>query len=151
MSVQRFTTNLVKAGTRVIIVIPFDPHQVWGDKPCHHIAGSINGYAVRGALDSDGTQHTLSLGAAWRRDSGLAVGDSVNVELAPEGPQVADLAPDVAAALNAAPSARSFFEGLATFYRTGYLRWIDGARRPEARAARIRQMVDLLEAGKKQR
>ena len=57
----------------------------------------------------------------------------------------------IAAALEASPTARAFFEGLATFYRKGYLRWIDGARRPETRVSRIREMVGLLDAGKKQR
>ena len=95
--------------------------------------------------------YLLSLGTAWRRDSGLDVGDPVEVVLAPEGPQFVDLASDLAAALDASHPARAFFEGLATFYRTGYLRWIDGARRPETRASRIREMVRLLEAGKNKR
>ena len=71
--------------------------------------------------------------------------------LEPEGPQADALAGDVVAALDAEPEARGFFAGLATFYRKGYLRWIDGARRPEVRSARIAEMVALLKAGKKQR
>jgi uncharacterized protein YdeI (YjbR/CyaY-like superfamily) len=79
------------------------------------------------------------------------VGDGVEVLLSPEGPQFADLAPDIAAALDSAPEARAFFEALATFYRTGYLGWIEGARGAETRAARIEEMVSLLKAGEKQR
>jgi hypothetical protein len=148
---QRFTATLVKAGTKTVLPIPFDPDGVWGPKPRHHIAGSIGGHAVRGTLTSDGTAYVLSLGPTWRRDNGLKVGDFVEVELAPEGPQFADLAPDIAAALGVSPQARAFFEGLSTFYRKGYLRWIDGARRPETRASRIHEMVGLLEAGKNKR
>jgi hypothetical protein len=151
MSVQRFKTTIAKAGNRTALPIPFDPDTIWGKKPRHHITGSINGRAVRGALVADGTRYVLSLGAAWCRDNDLSVGDPVEAELSPEGPQLADLAPDIAAALEASPSARAFFEGLATFYRKGYLRWIEGARRPETRASRISDMVGLLEAGKKQR
>jgi hypothetical protein len=74
------------------------------------------------------------------------------VTLQPEGPQVDSLAPDVAAALDARPEARVFFESLATFYRRGYLRWVDATtRRPDVRAARIVEMVELLAAGHKQR
>lgn len=47
--------------------------------------------------------------------------------------------------------AKAFFEGLATFYRNGYLRWIEGAKRPETRSARIVEVLGLLKAGKKQR
>jgi hypothetical protein len=50
------------------------------------------------------------------------------------------------------PAAASFFDGLAQFYRKGYLTWIAGTkRRPEERARRIAEMISLLEAGKKQR
>ena len=39
-----------------------------------------------------------------------------------------------------------------TFYRKAYLRWIDGTkRRPDVRARRIAEMVELLEAGRKER
>ena len=37
-------------------------------------------------------------------------------------------------------------------YRRAYLRWIDATkRRPELRAARIAELIDLLKAGKKER
>jgi uncharacterized protein YdeI (YjbR/CyaY-like superfamily) len=86
------------------------------------------------------------------RHAGIAVGSEVPVELAPEGPQRGDLAEDIAAALEASPAAGAFFDTLAQFYRKAYLRWIDGTtRRPELRAARIAEMIDLLTAGIKQR
>ncbi len=88
----------------------------------------------------------------WLRDVGVAAGDDVIVELAPEGPQRADLADDIAAALAASPAAAAFFDTLAQFYRKASLRWIDAtARRPDLRAARIAEVVDLLAAGIKQR
>ena len=151
MTKHCFEATIVKLNSRAVLPIPFDPNEVWGEKQRHHITGSINGYRIRGAIDWEGTQPVLSLGPAWRRDAGLDVGDRVEVTLAPEGPQFADLAPDIAAALEGAPEARAFFEALATFYRKGYLKWIEGARKPEARAARIEEMVALLKAGEKQR
>ena len=48
--------------------------------------------------------------------------------------------------------AAAFFDTLAQFYRKAYLRWIDATtRRPELRAARIAEVVDLLAAEIKQR
>jgi uncharacterized protein YdeI (YjbR/CyaY-like superfamily) len=80
------------------------------------------------------------------------VGDEVVVELTPEGPQRADLAEDISAALAANPAAAAFFDTLAQFYRKAYLRWIDATtRRPDLRAARIAEVVDLLAAGIKER
>ena len=58
----------------------------------------------------------------------------------------------MAAALAARPEAREFFDALATYYRKGYLRWVDATRRrPDVRAARITEMVELLAAGHKER
>jgi uncharacterized protein YdeI (YjbR/CyaY-like superfamily) len=94
----------------------------------------------------------LALGPSWHRDSGIAVDEEVEVVLEPEGPQRDELAPDVTAALEAEPEARRFFESLATFYRRGYLSWIDATkRRPDLRAQRIAEMVSLLKSGKKER
>jgi uncharacterized protein YdeI (YjbR/CyaY-like superfamily) len=88
----------------------------------------------------------------WMRDADVAVGSDVIVELAPEGPQRSELADDIAAALEANLAAAAFFDTLAQFYRKAYLRWIDATtRRPDLRAARIAEVVDLLAAGIKQR
>ena len=142
---------MAQAGSRVFIPLPFDPNAAWGQKEKHYITGAVNGCPVRGALEREGGAYRLPLGAAWRRDNGLAAGDVVRVELSPEGPQLDRMAPDVAAALEAEPKARVFFEGLATFYRKNFMRWIESAKRPETRANRIAEMVALLKAGKREK
>jgi uncharacterized protein YdeI (YjbR/CyaY-like superfamily) len=96
--------------------------------------------------------YRLTIGAAWLRDCPIKPGMEVEVILAPEGAQLGDLDADVAAALAAEPEAGRFFESLAQFYRKAYLRWLDGAkRRPEVRAERLREFVELLKAGRKSR
>lgn len=151
MTTEYFTAIVARSGSRTYIALPFNPNEVWGVKQRHHITGSVNGCAVRGSLGSDGTQYFLLLGAAWRGDNGLEAGAKVDVVLSPEGPQSAQLSPDVAAALDSEPEARAFFEALATFYRNTYIKWIESAKRPETRAARIAEMIKLLKAGKKQK
>jgi bacteriocin resistance YdeI/OmpD-like protein/uncharacterized protein DUF1905 len=136
---------------RTFIAIPFNPNEVWGVKQRHHITGTVNGYGVRGSLGSDGKQYFLPLGAAWRRGCGLDAGDAVDVVLSPEGPQSESLSTDVAEALDGEPEAKAFFESLATFYRNTYIKWIESAKRPETRTARIQEMIGLLKAGKKQK
>jgi hypothetical protein len=148
---QHFKTTISKSGTRTFIALPFNPNDVWGVKGRHYIRGSVNGYAVRGSLGSDGTQYFLPLGAAWRRDCGLEAGAKVDVVLSPEGPQSESLSADVASALEAEPQVKAFFESLATFYRNTYIKWIESAKRPETRTARINEMINLLRAGKKQK
>jgi len=151
---QAFRTVVVlDRRRRVLVPLPFDPDEVWGVKTQHPVHGTLNWMGVRAVVEPiDGEGQGILLGPAWRRDCGIAPGDDVDVVLRPEGPQRDDLAPDVAAALDAAPEAGAFFDALAQFYRRGYLRWIDATkRRPDVRAERIAEMVRLLEAGEKER
>ncbi len=151
MKIQEFTATIARAGSKTILPIPFNPNETWGDKLRHHITGTINGVKFRGPIEFDRSQFFLSLGAAWCRNAGLEAGEKAEVRISPEGPQLEDLSPDIVGALEGEPQARAFFEALATFYRTGYIKWIEGARRPESRAARIGEMIGLLKAGKKQK
>jgi len=150
---RQFRTQLVaEPGGRAYVEVPFDPAEAWGAKERHHVTGTVNGVKVRGALERVGGTWRLSLGPAWRRDAGIEPGDAVTVDLLAEGPQRDSLPPDLAAALDAEPAAGAFFDALATFYRKGYLRWLDGAsRRPAVRAERVRELIALLKAGKKSR
>jgi len=137
---------------RVFVPVPLDPDEAWGAKAAHHVAGTVNGMGVRGVLEPLGDGWGLVLGPAWRRDCGVAPGTELDVVLEPEGPQRADLAPDIAAALEAEPAAGQLFDSLAQFYRNAYLRWIDATtRRPDVRRSRIAEMVELLKAGRKER
>lgn len=137
---------------RAYIVLPFDPVRLWGPRPTYRIRGVLDHHTVRGALETFARGYLLPLGPAYRRDCNLHVGDRVSVTLDLEGPQADALAPDIAEALAAAPEARAFFDGLATFYRKNYLRWIDATKRsPALRAQRIAELVRLMQAGVKER
>ena len=160
MRVMRFGAR-VAAGPRGggIIPVPFDPDETWGAKAYHPVGGTIHpvagttcGRRLRGRITPDGNQWVFTINPMWMRDTGVAVGDEVIVELEPEGPQRGDLADDIASVLEANPAAAAFFDTLAQFYRKAYLRWIDATtRRPELRAARIAEVVELLAAGIKER
>ena len=137
---------------RVYVVLPFDPEKVWGLRARHHVTGTINGLRVRGALEQFSKGYFLPLGPAYRRGAGLQLGDQVTVVLMSEGPQSEALAADIATALAAEPNAARFFDGLATFYRKNYLRWIDATKRsPDLRVQRIAELIELMKVGKKER
>jgi hypothetical protein len=150
---RSFTTTVTSdTRGRVMVPLPFDPDEAWGPRTTHRLGGTVNGMGVRAIVEPLGDGQGFVLGPAWQRSCGIAPGDEVEVVLTPEGPQRDDLAPDIVAALEASPEAGTFFDSLAQFYRKAYLRWIDGTkRRPDLRAARTAEMVDLLEAGKKER
>jgi len=135
-----------------IIPLPFDPAEAWGRRDRYHVTGIVQGVRFRTALVLRQGAWQIELGPKSQSSSGLRDGQSVTVEVWPEGPQHEQLATDIVAALSARPQALMAFEGLATFYRKGWLRWIDGTkRRPDVRAARIAEMVRLVEGGHKER
>ena len=153
MATARCYSTVVITGERkrVMVPVPFDPDEVWGHKSDHRVHGTVNGITVRASVEPLGHGFGIVLGAAWRRDCGIAPGDNVDVVLEPEGPQREDLADDVRAALAAEPDAGAFFDSLAQFYRRAYLRWIDATtRRPDERERRIAEVMDLLRRGEKQ-
>lgn len=134
------------------IPLPFDPAEAWGRRERYHVKGTIQGVRFRSALVHRAGGWQIELGMKSQCASGLRDNQEVIVEIWPEGPQHDELASDIADALSARPQALRSFEGLATFYRKGWLRWIDATRRrPDVRAARIAEMVRLVEAGHKER
>jgi Bacteriocin-protection, YdeI or OmpD-Associated/Domain of unknown function (DUF1905) len=153
MRPQRFrVTVTADARGHGVIAVPFDPDEEWGVKAVHHVNGHVNHCRVRVTLAPDDAGWAFTMNPGRMLGAGIALGSEVTVELAPEGPQRADLADDVAAALAASPAAGAFFDTLAQFYRRAYLRYIDATtRRPDVRAARIAEVVGLLTQGIKER
>jgi len=152
MTTQRFDAVLEpRPRGGVSVRMPFDPDTVWGQKERHYVAGSIQRHGVRGVLVVVGDASYLQLGPSWCRDPRMGPGAQVSVVLEPEGPQIETMADDVRAALIGAPEARRFFESLATFYRKGYVDWIEGAKRPDTRVRRIGEAIDALKAGQRER
>jgi hypothetical protein len=145
---RRFVATLSDGGRgRLLVPVSFDPDAEWGSKIRHAVGGTIDGRRVRGVVERHDGVAGFLVGPAWLRGCSLTARDRVEVYLEPEGPQRDDLSDDVAAALAASPDAARFFDGLAQFYRRGYLRWVDATkRRPELREERIAAMVRLLEA-----
>ena len=135
----------------ISVAIPFDPSLAWGDRDQYHVHGTVGGQPFRGPLTRIAGTWSLQLGPAWCRAPGFGPGDEVEVVLGPEGSQSTTLGADVAAAFATEPAAARFFDSLPSFYRKNYARWIEGAKRPETRAKRIVEMVDLTKRGKRER
>ncbi|MGC4045653.1 MAG: YdeI/OmpD-associated family protein [Armatimonas sp.] len=149
MSEQRFTTLVVSRGSRIGVVVPFDPDALWGAKARHDVSGTLAGHSIRGPLQPDRDGWILSFGPVWREQNGLNEGDEVEVVIHPEGPQLDNVPADFAEALNANTAALDYFFSIAPFYRKNYVRWIEDAKRPETRANRIAETVKLLSEGKR--
>lgn len=155
LSSQTFMERLVKSGSKVLIHLPFDPDEVWGQKPRHYVHGVVRSGKTEArlrALIQEGAEgYVISVGAAFRRDNGVDVGDEVTVTIEPEGPQLTNMAADIVAAITTEPEAVDFFNGLATHYRKNYVNWVEEAKRSETRANRIVELVGLLKEGRQKK
>ena len=107
---------------------PSTPAEAWGRRDRYHVTGTIEGLGFRTTLVHQSTWQIV-LGPKSPSSSRLQDGQSVTVAMWPEGPQQEQLAADIAEALAAQPQAQAAFEALATFYRKGWLRWIDATKR----------------------
>ena len=152
MSRSSFETS-VESGERgrVFITIPFDPSEEWGKKSRHYVTGTINGTGFSGSLGSRGGAYFMPLNKELQRSTGLAPGDTVAVVMEPAEAPGKDLPEDMESALAAAPDAAEFFLGLSAFYRNQDVAWIESAKKEETRQARIREAIELLKGGRKQR
>jgi hypothetical protein len=147
----RFTTTAQpRPRGGISIVLPVAAAATWGARARHDVTGTIGGYPVRGNLVQVDGQDVLELGPSWCRDPRVGPGTTVEVVLAPEPPQLETVDPDLRAALLAVPAARRQFESLATFYRKGFVRWIEEAKRPETRTARIERTIAALAGGRRE-
>src|SRR5215470_6686111 len=93
MRAERFRAEIT-ANSRghAVITIPFDPDEAWGAKAVHHVSGTVNGCRVRVTIAPGDSGWAFTLNPARMRHMGIAAVCDVIVELAPEGPQRADLA-----------------------------------------------------------
>ena len=135
----------------VSVKVPFDPAEAWGDLDEYHVAGTLGGQPYRGSLVTDPGGWRLDLGPAWCRAPGFAPGDEVELVMVPEGPRSTSMGDDVDSAFDAEPAARRFFDSMPSFYRNNAARALDQAKRPETRAKRIKEIVELATRGQRQR
>jgi Bacteriocin-protection, YdeI or OmpD-Associated len=146
-------TAVARARSRggITVPLPFDPASVWGERDRYCLAGWIEHYPMRAVVAGGSAEPVMELGPSWCRDPRVGAGATLSVRLHPEGPQLETISLDLADAIRADPTARRFFETLATHYRKDFVRWVDSAKRPETRSRRISEVVAALTAGRHER
>lgn len=133
------------------ITVPFDPRETWGPRRRHYVRGTLNGTEFRGSLGVRSGRFYMPLNKELQHRARIVAGDTVVVTMGADEAEELEVPEDLAAALAAAPGARDFFESLTPFNRNQYVGWIVQAKRAETRAARIREAIELLRVGVRQR
>ena len=110
---------------------------------------TINGHTYRSSVAVMSGENWISVSAENRAAAGVAGGDEVDVEIQPDtAPREVEVPPDLAAALDAEPAARSTFDGLSYSNRRWHVLSVEGAKTDETRQRRIAKSVEALRQGK---
>jgi hypothetical protein len=112
------------------------------------VAVTINGYTYRTTVAAYTGSYWIPLAAEHREAAGVAAEEEVDVAIELDtAPREVPLPDDLSAAMDDA--ARSAFDGLAPSHKKEWVRWVEEAKKPETRTARIGKTVEGLKAGRK--
>lgn len=110
---------------------------------------TIGSHTWRNTIASMGGRFWLGVSAENRAAANVAAGDEVDVEFELDTePRELEVPADFAAALDAVPEARTFFDGISYSNRRWHVMNIDGAKTDETRRKRIAKSVEMLREGR---
>jgi hypothetical protein len=110
---------------------------------------TINGRTYRSTVAAYGDEFLIGVSAENRALVGVAAGDEVEVDLELDTePRELTVPPDFTDALDRAPDARRFFDGLSYSNRQRFVLGVEGAKTPETRQRRIAAAVERLREGR---
>jgi hypothetical protein len=146
---MRFESVVELGGkTATGIPVPDEVIEALGSSKRPAVVVTLGGHAYRTTAVRMGGRFLVPLSAENREAAGVAAGDQVSVDIEPDtAPREVDVPDDLASAMDDA--ARTAYDGLSFTHRKEWVRWVEEAKKPETRAARIEKTVAGLRAGKK--
>jgi antitoxin component of MazEF toxin-antitoxin module len=145
-----FETRIAQMGNNTGIEVPavIIDELGGGKKPA--VVVTIGDFVYRSTVGVMGGKFLIPLSAERRVASGLKGGDAVSVQLErDDSPRKVDVPDDLAAALAAAPDAKTFFDGLTFSQQQVHVRSVTDAKTDDTRRRRIEKSVAMLSAGQK--
>ena len=135
----------------VFVVVPFSVPEVYGTRGQVPVQVTFDGYPYQGSITPLGDgYHALHVLKQIRKAVGKTIGDTVRVTLSRNVVERQMMTPDdLAAQLATNPQAAAYFQKLAYSHQREFVRWLEGAKRPETRAHRLAQTIELLGQGRK--
>lgn len=135
----------------VFVVIPFSVAEVYGKRGPLPVHVTFDGYPYQGsAIPLGDGHHALLILKQIRKAIDKTIGDTVRVTMRHDTAVRKMEAPaDLAEQLAQNPKAAAYFNKLAYTHQRDFVRWLEGAKRPETRAHRLAETVELLGQGRK--
>ena len=146
---MRFESRVELGGkTATGIAIPDEVVASLGESKRPAVTITLNGHTYRTTAVRMGGRFLVPLSAENREAAAVAAGDDVTVDIALDtAPREVELPADLAAAMDDA--ARTTYDGLSYTHRKEWVRWVEEAKKPETRAARVEKTVAGLREGRK--
>lgn len=135
----------------VFVVVPYTVTEAYATRGRVPIRATFDGFPYQGSLTPLGDgHHAILVEKQIRRAVDKTVGDMVHVALSRDTAERKITPPDdLAAALAAAPAAAKYFAKLSFTHQREYVRWLEGAKKPETRTRRLAETVARLSQGRK--
>jgi len=148
---MRFRT-VVQGTTVTGIEVPPDVIAALGKGKKPPVVVTIGDYSYRNTVAVMGGRYMVALSVKNRAAAGVEGGEEIEVDLTLDTePRQVAVPEDFAAALDAEPKARTFFDGLPASQRGWFVLGIEEAKKPETRRNRITKAVERLASGRGQR
>ena len=146
-----FRATVILGGkTATGIEVPADVVEALGAGKRPPVVVTVGDYTYRTTVAPMGGAFWIPLAAEHREAAGVRADEDVDVQIVLDtAPREGAVPDDRAAAFDGA--VRAQFDALAYSHRKEWVRWVDEAKKPETRAARIEKTVESLRAGKKVR
>jgi len=147
---MRFRTTILGGDkTAAGIEVPTEIVEALGSSRKPPVRVTINGHTYRSSVATVSGVFMVGVTNAFRKESGVAAGDTVDVDIELDTePREVTVPPDLAAALDADADARRFFDGLSYSNKRRIVMPIDDAKTPETRQRRIDRSVEALREGR---
>ena len=147
---MKFTATVQLAGkTTTGVTVPPDVVNALGAGRRPKVRVTIGEHTYRNSVAPMNGVYMLGLNADVRQQTGVAAGDTIEIDLQVDTePREVTIPADLAAALDREPDARHFFDHLSYSNRRWHVLSIEGAKTDATRQRRIDKSITLLAAGK---
>ena len=150
---QTFTATLEDDPTsgEVFVALPLAVAAALNAKPRLPVQTTIDGFPHQGNLvDIGDGQYGLPVPREIRRALQKNLGDAFAITLVlDEAERLVEQPADLAAAFADSPQAFAKFKAMTLVQQRDYVRWLEGAKKPEIRSKRLNETIYRLERGLK--
>jgi hypothetical protein len=146
---MEFRATVILGGrTATGIRVPGEVVEKLGSGRRPPVVVTIGSHTYRTTVAPMGGDFWIPLAAEHRKAAGVAAGQEIDVGIELDSaPREVALPDDLSAAMDGV--ARAAFDGLAPSHKKEWVRWVEEAKKPETRTARIEKTVSGLRAGRK--